>query len=47
MAKVLQDRFGRAVRLTEERRVHILEHAEMEGQLAKYKQSAGNKPIVQ
>jgi len=35
MAKVLQDRFGRAVRLTEERMAHILEHAEMEGQLDK------------
>lgn len=35
MAKKLQDRFGRIVRLTEERTAHILEHAEMEGQLDK------------
>ncbi|MBI3303005.1 MAG: hypothetical protein HYZ72_13145 [Deltaproteobacteria bacterium] len=35
MAKVLQNRFGRAVRLTDERTAHILAHAEMEGQLDK------------
>jgi hypothetical protein len=35
MEKILQDRFGRTVRLTEERAAHILEHREMEGQLDK------------
>jgi len=35
MGKVLRDYFGRAVRLTEERIAHILEHAEMERQLNK------------
>jgi len=34
-AKVLQDRFGRTVRLTDERIAHILEHEEMAGQLEK------------
>jgi hypothetical protein len=32
---VFQDRFGRTVRLTDERITHILEHGEMEGQLDK------------
>jgi hypothetical protein len=35
MAKKLQDRFGRIVRLTEERTAHILEHPELVGQLDK------------
>ena len=35
MAQVLRDRFGKAIRLTDERAAHILEHAEMEGQLDK------------
>jgi hypothetical protein len=33
MAKLLQDRFGRAIRLTTEREGHILRHPEMQGQL--------------
>ena len=32
---MVQDRFGRAVRLTDERVAHILEHKEMAGQLDK------------
>jgi hypothetical protein len=35
MTKILQDHFGRIVRLTQERAAHILEHAEMERQLDK------------
>src|SRR3954464_10031208 len=35
MEKTFQDRFGRNVRLTEERSAHILEHSEMRGQLDK------------
>jgi len=35
MEKTFQDRFGRTIRLTEERSAHILEHYEMEGQLDK------------
>ena len=33
--KILSDREGRNVRLTEERRRHILEHPEMRGQFSK------------
>jgi hypothetical protein len=35
MARTFKDRFGRAVRLTQEREVHILRHPELQGQIEK------------
>ncbi|HEV8717291.1 MAG TPA: hypothetical protein VGX03_31285 [Candidatus Binatia bacterium] len=46
MAKVLQDRFGRAVRLTGERITHLLEHAEMEGQLDKLEEALREPDVI-
>jgi hypothetical protein len=46
MAKVLQDCFGRAVRLTDERTAHILEHTEMEGQLDKLEEVLQEPEVV-
>jgi len=46
MATVLPDRFGRIVRLTDERIVHILEHAEMVGQLDKVEETVREPDIV-
>jgi len=39
MATVLHDCFGKAVRLTDERIAHILEHAELIGQLDKVEET--------
>jgi hypothetical protein len=46
MATVLQDRFGRAVRLTDERIAHILEHDEMIGQLDKVEETMREPDMV-
>ena len=46
MATVLHDRFGRAVRLTDERIAHILEHAEMVGQLDKVEETVRELDVV-
>ena len=46
MATVLQDRFGRAVRLTDERIAHILEHDEMTGQLDKVEETVREPDVV-
>ena len=46
MATVLQDRFGRAVRLTDERIAHILEHSEMVGQLDKVEETVREPHVV-
>jgi hypothetical protein len=46
MATVLQDRFGRAVRLTDERIAHILEHDEMIGQLDKVEETMREPDVV-
>jgi len=46
MARVLQDYFGRTIRLTDERIAHILEHGEMEGQLDKLKEALQEPDIV-
>lgn len=35
MARILKDRFGRVVRLTQEREAHILRHPELQGQIGK------------
>lgn len=34
MARTFKDRFGRSVRLTQEREAHILRHPELQGQIA-------------
>lgn len=44
--KVLHDCFGRAVRLTEERRAHILEHPEMAGMEAELERVLGAPQLV-
>jgi hypothetical protein len=46
MSTVLQDRFGRAVRLTAERLAHILEHEEMAGQLDKVTETVRDHEVV-
>jgi hypothetical protein len=46
MATVLQDRFGREVRLTDERIAHILEHDEMIGQLDKVEETMREPDVV-
>ena len=46
MEKILQDRFGRTVRLTEERIAHILEHREMEGQLDKLEEVLQEPDVI-
>jgi hypothetical protein len=46
MATVLNDRFGRDVRLTDERITHILEHAEMVGQLDKVEETVREPDVV-
>jgi len=46
MATVLQDRFGRAVRLTDERITHILKHDEMAGQLNKVEETIREPDVV-
>jgi len=46
MTGVLQNRFGRAVRLTEERKAHILKHAEMEGQLDKLEEVLREPDVI-
>jgi hypothetical protein len=46
MVKVLRDRFGGAIRLTEERTAHILEHVEMEGQLNKLEEVLQEPDVI-
>jgi hypothetical protein len=46
MATVLQDPFGRAVRLTDERIAHILEHDEMAGQLDKVEETVREPDVI-
>lgn len=46
MATVLYDRFGRTVRLTDERIAHILEHVEMIGQVDKIEETVREPDIV-
>jgi len=46
MATALQDRFGRTVRLTDERIAHILEHIEMTGQLDKVEETLREPDVV-
>lgn len=46
MATVLHDRFGRAVRLTDERIAHILEHDEMTRQLDKVEETVREPDVV-
>lgn len=46
MVTVLQDSFGRTVRLTDERIAHILEHDEMAGQLDKVEQTVREPDVV-
>ena len=46
MATVLQNRFGRAVRLTDERIAHTLEHEEMAGQLDKVEETVQEPDMV-
>jgi hypothetical protein len=46
MAKILQDRFGRAVRLTDERLAHILKHGEMAGQLVKVEETLREPDVI-
>ena len=46
MSTVLQDRFGRAVRLTDERLTHILEHEEMAGQLDKMTETVRDPEVI-
>ena len=46
MAKVLQDCFGRAVRLTDERTAHVLDHTEMEGQLDKLEEVLHEPDVI-
>ena len=46
MATVFPDRFGRIVRLTDERIVHILEHAEMVGQLDKVEETVREPDVI-
>lgn len=46
MATIVQDRFGRAVRLTDERITHILEHEEMKDQLDKVEETVREPDVV-
>src|SRR5437867_1218240 len=46
MARILKDRFGRAVRLTHERKGHILEHSEMEGQSDKLEEVLTEPDVI-
>src|SRR5215831_1870454 len=46
MIEILQDHFGRRVRLTQERAAHILEHAEMEGQLDKLQEALQGPDVI-
>ena len=46
MAKGLQDRFGRAVRLTDERIAHVLEHVEMAEQLDKLEEVLQEPDVI-
>ena len=46
MATVLQDCFGKTVRLTEERIAHILEHDEMAGQIDKVEETVREPDMV-
>lgn len=46
MATILQDRFGRDVRLTDERIAHILEHDEMAGQFYKVEETVREPDVV-
>ena len=46
MATILQDRFGRTIRLTDERIAHILEHDEMAGQLDKVEETMREPDVV-
>lgn len=46
MATVLHDCFGKAVRLTDERIAHILEHAELIGQLDKVEETVREPDVV-
>ena len=46
MTTVLHDRFDRDVRLTDERIAHILEHAEMVGQLDRVEKTVREPDIV-
>ena len=46
MEKTFQDRFGRTIRLTEERSAHILEHSEMEGQLDKLEEVLREPDVI-
>jgi hypothetical protein len=46
MATIVQDRFGNAVRLTDERIAHILEHAEMVGQRDKVEETVREPDVV-
>ncbi|MGE0823145.1 MAG: hypothetical protein AB7G75_15545 [Candidatus Binatia bacterium] len=46
MATVLQDHLGRAVRLTDERLAHLLEHIEMVGQLDKVQETLQDPHVI-
>jgi hypothetical protein len=46
MATVLHNRFGREVRLTDERITHILEHEEMVGQLDKVEETVREPDVI-
>ncbi|MDX2139091.1 MAG: hypothetical protein SF123_13460 [Chloroflexota bacterium] len=40
------DRDGRAIRLTDERRLHILEHPEMDDQLDRIRETVANPDVI-
>lgn len=46
MAGTLQDLFGRAIRLTAEREVHILRHLEMQGQIDKLEEVLKTPDVI-